>query len=73
MDDFAEDVPGDETACPNCDASMNAGETCPECKHTEVEGEVCECDACESIRAYHTSDDEVGMDQWDRPSKDPEE
>lgn len=31
-------------SCPNCESLMNAGETCPECDHTE-HGE-CICKSC---------------------------
>lgn len=33
------------TCCPNCGATMNRGDTCPECEHDE-RGDVCECEYC---------------------------
>lgn len=42
--------PGVPKRCPNCGSSMNAGESCPECRHTERQGVVCDCRDCEEYR-----------------------
>lgn len=37
--------------CPNCNANMIRGDSCPECIHDEREStERCECNSCEAAR-----------------------
>jgi len=38
-------------ACPNCGASMNEGEACPECPHDEA-SPCCECAFCEAVEDW---------------------
>lgn len=35
--------------CPNCEATMNDGDACPECDHNDAELN-CQCQACCSER-----------------------
>lgn len=35
-----------QITCPNCEAIMDSGDSCPECDHTDVRGVQCSCAAC---------------------------
>lgn len=50
--------------CPNCEAVMEEGDTCPECDHTEVDA--CPCRQC-------FLDAEVDPEEYDVPGGLPED
>lgn len=39
----------DLTICPNCGATMNVGQSCPECDHRD-DCDVCPCKLCDGLR-----------------------
>ncbi len=41
----------ERNGCPNCDATMNPGEPCPECDHDDGDLE-CECTYCWERNSY---------------------
>ena len=56
--------------CPNCDATMNDGEACPECPHVDWD-DFCECTTCVDARAdltdeiYDINQDDDDEDEYD--------
>lgn len=48
----------DLATCPNCGATMNVGESCPECEH--VDDYDCQCDACAEEATWQTAEGDEG-------------
>lgn len=45
-EEFPMPATGEPKQCPNCGSTMNAGESCPECEHTELTNRDCDCREC---------------------------
>lgn len=60
--------------CPNCESKMNAGESCPECDHTDDLGPDCSCAYCkpQETTSATQSDPDDATEQEDHRTPDPD-